>query len=69
MILRKLTRPNSLSIVRGFFSGLSENHRLVQETCRKFANDEIRPVAAENDEQKKFPEDIIRKLGQYSGRM
>ncbi|OQR68013.1 short-chain specific acyl-CoA dehydrogenase, partial [Tropilaelaps mercedesae] len=49
---------------RTFFSGLSEEHRMLQKTCRDFAEKEIKPVAAHNDEHKIYPRGIIKKLGE-----
>ncbi|OQR78699.1 short-chain specific acyl-CoA dehydrogenase [Tropilaelaps mercedesae] len=49
---------------RTFFSGLSEEHRMLQKTCRDFAEKEIKPVAAHNDEHEIYPRGIIKKLGE-----
>lgn len=43
---------------------LSEVQEMVQNTAREFTNNEIKPVASINDKEHKFPEDIIRKLGE-----
>jgi len=42
---------------------LSDDHRLIQETVREFARAEVAPVAAELDRTKRFPYEIVRKLG------
>src|ERR687883_581357 len=42
---------------------LSDDHRLIQETVRDFARNEVRPVAEELDREKRFPYEIVRKLG------
>src|SRR5947209_828395 len=42
---------------------LSDDHRLIQQTVRDFARAEVAPVAADLDRTKKFPYDIVRKLG------
>ncbi|XP_003741096.1 short-chain specific acyl-CoA dehydrogenase, mitochondrial [Galendromus occidentalis] len=63
MMLGRLVRSRNIPLARSFFSGLSENHRILQETCRKFADEEVRPVAAKNDEHKIFPREILGKLG------
>jgi alkylation response protein AidB-like acyl-CoA dehydrogenase len=42
---------------------LSDDHRLIQETVRDFARNEVRPVAEELDREKRFPYEIVAKLG------
>src|SRR3954471_14976452 len=42
---------------------LSDDHRLIQETVRDFARNEVKPVAEELDREKRFPYEIIEKLG------
>ncbi len=41
--------------------GLSEEEKQFRDLAHEFAENEIRPVAAELDEQEKFPEEICRK--------
>jgi len=41
---------------------LNEEQRMIQETIRKFAKENIAPVAAENDKKGRFPRDLFRKL-------
>src|SRR3954452_20600075 len=43
---------------------LSDDHRLIQETVRDFARNEVAPVAEELDKEKRFPHEIVRKLGE-----
>jgi len=43
---------------------LSDDHRLIQETVRDFARNEIAPVAEELDREKRFPYEIVEKLGE-----
>ena len=43
---------------------LSDDHRLIQETVRDFARSEVAPVAAELDREKRFPYEIVAKLGE-----
>src|ERR1700760_2265281 len=43
---------------------LSDDHRLIQSTVRDFARNEVAPAAAEElDREKRFPYEIVRKLG------
>jgi len=41
---------------------LNEEQRMIQETIRKFADEEIAPVASENDKKAHFPRDLFEKL-------
>ena len=41
---------------------LTDEQKAAQQTAREFAEKEIMPVARENDEQGKFPADIVRKM-------
>jgi short-chain 2-methylacyl-CoA dehydrogenase len=43
---------------------LSDDHRLIQRTVRDFAVNEIAPVAEELDREKRFPYEIVRRLGE-----
>ncbi|MGI8558150.1 MAG: acyl-CoA dehydrogenase family protein [Solirubrobacteraceae bacterium] len=43
---------------------LSDEHRLIQSTVREFARAEVAPVAAELDREKRFPYEIVRRLGE-----
>lgn len=40
----------------------NEEQKMIQDTIRKFADEEIAPVAAENDKKGEFPRDIFEKL-------
>jgi short/branched chain acyl-CoA dehydrogenase len=42
---------------------LSDEHRLIQRTVRDFAQGEVAPVAEELDKEKRFPYDIVKRLG------
>src|SRR3954452_622935 len=42
---------------------LGDEHRLIQRTVRDFATQEVAPVAEELDREKRFPYEIVRKLG------
>jgi short-chain 2-methylacyl-CoA dehydrogenase len=43
---------------------LSDDHRLLRETVREFAEKEIAPVAEELDRTKAFPYEIVKRLGE-----
>jgi short-chain 2-methylacyl-CoA dehydrogenase len=43
---------------------LADHHRLLRETVRDFAEQEIAPVAEELDRTKSFPYEIVRRLGE-----
>jgi alkylation response protein AidB-like acyl-CoA dehydrogenase len=43
---------------------LSDDHRLIRETVRDFARNEVAPVAEELDREKRFPYEIVAKLGE-----
>src|SRR3989440_11243279 len=43
---------------------LPDDHRLLRDTVREFAEQEIAPVAEELDRTKSFPYEIVRRLGE-----
>src|SRR5206468_823484 len=43
---------------------LSPDHRLLRDTVRDFAQQEVAPVAEELDRTKSFPYDIVSRLGE-----
>lgn len=43
---------------------LNEEQKMIQETIRKFAKEEIAPVASENDKNAHFPRDLFKKLAE-----
>ncbi|MBU1276690.1 MAG: acyl-CoA dehydrogenase family protein [Proteobacteria bacterium] len=43
---------------------MSEEHRMVRETTRRFAEKELAPIAEEIDENERFPMEVYRKAGQ-----
>ena len=45
-------------------SALSDDHRLLRDTVREFAVQEIAPVAEELDRTKTFPYEIVRRLAE-----
>src|SRR4249919_1820094 len=45
---------------------LSDDHRLIRQTVRDFARQEVAPVAEELDRTKAFPYEIVRQLGELN---
>src|SRR5918997_2962428 len=45
---------------------LADHHRLLQRTVRDFAEAEVAPVAEELDREKRFPYEIVRRLGELN---
>ncbi len=43
---------------------LTEEQKMIQRTVREFAAREILPYARENDREERFPDEIIRKMGE-----
>jgi short-chain 2-methylacyl-CoA dehydrogenase len=43
---------------------LPDDHRLLQQTVRDFAEQEIRPIAEELDREKRFPYAVVAKMGE-----
>ena len=43
---------------------LSDDHELIRRTVRDFAEREVAPVAEELDREKRFPYEIVAKLGE-----
>ena len=43
---------------------LSEEHQMLAETVRKFANQVIAPVAAQHDREQSFPYDVVRQMAE-----
>src|SRR4029079_15567241 len=43
---------------------LSDEQRLLRDTVRDFARNEVRPVAEELDREKRFPYEIVAKMGE-----
>ncbi|MBW1789833.1 MAG: acyl-CoA dehydrogenase family protein, partial [Deltaproteobacteria bacterium] len=42
---------------------LSEQHRMIQQSIRRFCRKEIDPIAGEIDKEERFPIEVYRKLG------
>ncbi|KAF2882731.1 hypothetical protein ILUMI_23464 [Ignelater luminosus] len=49
---------------RSFTINLSEEHLILQKTCRSFAETELKPVASQFDKEQKFPVEQIKKMGE-----
>lgn len=47
----------------GFHFDLPEDVRMVQDAARKFAQEEVLPIAAEIDENHRYPSELIPKMG------
>ncbi|XP_076394557.1 activator-recruited cofactor subunit 42 isoform X1 [Megachile rotundata] len=45
-------------------SMLPEEHRMLQKTCKDFAEGELKPIAAEIDKKHLYPKDQIQKMGE-----
>ncbi|HEV2074811.1 MAG TPA: acyl-CoA dehydrogenase family protein, partial [Thermoleophilaceae bacterium] len=43
---------------------LTDEQRAIQRLARDFADGEVRPVAEELDREKRFPYEIVEKLGE-----
>ncbi len=43
---------------------LTEEQQLIRETVRKFALEEVEPIAAEIDENERFPEETVKRMGE-----
>ncbi len=44
---------------------LSKEHEMLREMYRAFAENEVRPIASEIDEEERFPVELVKKLGRY----
>ena len=44
---------------------LSDEHRMVRETARKFAEKELAPIAHDIDEEERFPMEVYQKAGDH----
>ena len=43
---------------------LTEEHRMIQDMARDFAQREIAPIAAEIDQEGRFPVETVQKMGE-----
>jgi len=46
------------------FCQMSETHQMLQQTCRDFAENEIKPLASKIDQEHWYPTELIHKLGE-----
>lgn len=46
---------------RNFTHKLSQEHLIIQKMCRDFAENELKPIAAQLDKEHKFPEEQVKK--------
>lgn len=44
-------------------SALSETHKILRETCRSFADNELKPIAAKIDKEHLYPQEQIKQMG------
>lgn len=45
-------------------ASLPETHQMIQKTCRDFADNELKPIAAKIDREHAFPQQQFQKLGE-----
>ncbi|GAB1607339.1 short-chain specific acyl-CoA dehydrogenase, mitochondrial-like [Argonauta hians] len=64
-LLRCIRNTYSRMPSRAFSSlvDLPETHKMLQETCRDFAEKELKPIAGDIDKNHKFPAEQVKKLG------
>jgi butyryl-CoA dehydrogenase len=61
--------PNLINIINRSISNfhsinLNETHLMLKNTCREFAEKELKPIAAKIDREHLFPKDQVKKLGE-----
>ncbi|KAL5016841.1 hypothetical protein ScPMuIL_006430 [Solemya velum] len=64
---RNLLKLNKHASQRRFISALvdlPETHVLLRDTCRNFADNELKPVAAQLDREHKYPKEQLKKMGE-----
>ena len=47
-----------------FLSNLSEDQKMIHKLISDFSENEIKPVASENERNSRFPAELIKKLGE-----
>ena len=60
----KFVTQSSSFLSRAFSTNLPDELKSLQELCRKFSNEELKPVANVTDKETKFPTKQIQKLGE-----
>lgn len=45
-------------------SSLPETHQMLQKTCRDFADNELKPIAAKIDREHMYPKEQVQKMGE-----
>lgn len=60
----KLIAKSSSFLSRAFSTKLPDELKSLQEMCRKFSNEELKPVADQHDKEGKYPKKQINKLGE-----
>lgn len=45
-------------------SSLSETHQMLQKTCRDFADNELKPLAAKTDREHLYPTEKVKQMGE-----
>lgn len=60
----KFITQSSSFLSRAFSTNLPDELRSLQELCRKFSDDELKPVADVLDREGRFPRKQIQKLGE-----
>ncbi|OQR67248.1 short-chain specific acyl-CoA dehydrogenase [Tropilaelaps mercedesae] len=46
------------------FYGFTETHKMIKDTCREFAEKELKPIAGKLDADETFPKEQVKKLGE-----
>lgn len=44
-------------------SSLSETHQMLRQTCRDFADNELKPLAAKTDREHLYPAEKVKQMG------
>lgn len=60
----QIVAKSSSTLSRAFSTKLPEEIRALQEWCKKFSNEELKPVADQLDRDCKYPVKHIKKLGE-----
>src|SRR5690554_5692253 len=54
----------AIDVATGMNLTLSDEHEMIRQAARKFAQERIAPIAAEFDESGEFPMETVREMGQ-----